>query len=130
RELVYPVADSPAALVFLASQNSLAFHTCHVRRGGLDRPDLVVLDLDPSDDDFGKVRHGARLLRDLLPALGLVPFLKTTGSRGLHIVAPIVPSSTATRSASSPARSRSTSSPPTPRASPWTSTRRSAVTGS
>jgi bifunctional non-homologous end joining protein LigD len=91
RGLVYPVADNPAALVFLASQNSLAFHTCHVRRDELERPDLLVLDLDPSDDDFGKVRHGARLLRDLLPALGLVPFLKTTGSRGLHVVAPIVP---------------------------------------
>lgn len=88
-ETVYAVADNPAALVFLASQNSLAFHTCQVRRDDLARPDLVIIDLDPSDDDFAKVRHGARLLRDLFPALGLVPFLKTTGSRGLHVVAPI-----------------------------------------
>lgn len=90
-ETVYPVCDNPESLVFLAAQNCLAFHTCSVRRGSLDRPDFLILDLDPSDDDFGKVRHGARLLRDLLPALGLVPFVKTTGSRGLHIVCPIRP---------------------------------------
>ncbi|MBZ5708055.1 non-homologous end-joining DNA ligase [Nannocystis pusilla] len=88
-ETVYAVADNAAALVFLASQNCLVFHPCHVLRDRLDRPDLVIIDLDPSDDDFAKVRHGARLLRDLLPALGLVPFVKTTGSRGLHVVAPI-----------------------------------------
>lgn len=85
----YPVCDEPAALAFLAAQNCLAFHPCGVRRDDLERPDFVILDLDPSDDDFGKVRHGARLLRDLLPALGLVPFVKTTGSRGLHVIAPI-----------------------------------------
>lgn len=90
-ETTYALGNDAAALTFLAGQNSVAFHTCSVRKDRLDRPDLVILDLDPSDDDFGKVRHGARLLRDLLPALGLVPFLKTTGSRGLHVVAPIVP---------------------------------------
>jgi bifunctional non-homologous end joining protein LigD len=90
-ETVYPVVDDAASLVFLAAQNCLAFHPCAVRRDSLDRPDLVILDLDPSDDDFAKIRHGARLLRDLLPALGLVPFVKTTGSRGLHVVAPIRP---------------------------------------
>ncbi|MCY1010553.1 hypothetical protein OV079_34315 [Nannocystis pusilla] len=83
------MADNAPALVFLASQNCLVFHTCHVHRDSLDRPDMVIIDLDPSDDDFAKVRHGARLLRDLFPALGLVPFVKTTGSRGLHVVAPI-----------------------------------------
>lgn len=88
-ETVYAVVDNAPALVFLASQNCLVFHTCHVHRDSLDRPDMVIIDLDPSDDDFAKVRHGARLLRDLFPALGLVPFVKTTGSRGLHVVAPI-----------------------------------------
>lgn len=90
-ETVYPVVGDARALTFLAGQNCLVFHPCGVQRGHLDQPDILILDLDPSDDDFSKIRHGARLLRDLLPALGLVPFLKTTGSRGLHVVAPIHP---------------------------------------
>lgn len=90
-ETTYALVDDAVTLVFLAAQNSLAFHPCNVLADSLDRPDLLILDLDPSDDDFSKVRHGARLLRDLLPALGLVPFVKTTGSRGLHVVAPIHP---------------------------------------
>jgi bifunctional non-homologous end joining protein LigD len=90
-ETTYALGNDAAALAFLAGQNSLVFHVCCVRKDRLDRPDFLILDLDPSDTDFGKVRHGARLLRDLLPALGLVPFLKTTGSRGLHVVAPIFP---------------------------------------
>lgn len=90
-ETVYPLVNDALTLTYLAGQNCLVFHPCGVRRQHIDKPDLLILDLDPSDDDFGKVRHGARLLRDLLPALGLVPFLKTTGSRGLHVVAPIHP---------------------------------------
>ena len=90
-ETTYALVDDAATLVFLASQNSLTFHPCNVLADSLDRPDLLILDLDPSDDDFSKVRHGARLLRDLLPGLGLVPFVKTTGSRGLHVVSPIHP---------------------------------------
>lgn len=88
-ETTYALVGDAATLAFLAAQNSLAFHPCNVRNDLLEKPDLLILDLDPSDDDFAKVRHGARLLRDLLPALGLVPFVKTTGSRGLHVVAPI-----------------------------------------
>jgi bifunctional non-homologous end joining protein LigD len=48
-----------------------------------------VLDLDPSDDDFAKVRWAAREARALLEELRLVPFLQITGSRGLHIWVPL-----------------------------------------
>jgi bifunctional non-homologous end joining protein LigD len=90
-ETHYPLGNSAAALVWFANQNCVAFHPVAVRRPRLDRPDLLFFDLDPSDEDFEKVRAGARMLREILGFLELVPYVKTTGSRGLHIVAPILP---------------------------------------
>lgn len=90
-ETEYVTADDAATLVYLANQNCVVFHPCATRAPELHRPDLLILDLDPSDGDFEKVREGAQRLRGILSAAGLVPFLKTTGSRGLHVVAPIVP---------------------------------------
>jgi len=87
----YPVVDDAAALVYLANQNCIVFHPPQVRRERLAHPDFFMMDLDPSDDDFNKVRRGALLLRELFTEIGLVPFVKTTGSRGLHVVAPILP---------------------------------------
>jgi bifunctional non-homologous end joining protein LigD len=49
----------------------------------------MVIDLDPSDDDFEKVRRAAREAGALLEQVGLVPFLQTTGSRGLHVWVPL-----------------------------------------
>lgn len=90
-ETTYPLADEAATLVFLANQNCINFHVCSTRVPRLDKPDLLILDLDPSDNDFEKVREGALALRPMLTELGLVPYVKTSGSRGLHVVAPIVP---------------------------------------
>lgn len=55
------------------------------REGRLDKPDRLVFDLDRSGRDFAVVRATARAVADL----GLVCFVKTTGSRGLHVVAPL-----------------------------------------
>ena len=90
-ETTYVLADDEATIVYLANYNSVAFHVCSTRAPRLDRPDLLILDLDPSDDDFEKVRDGALALRPMLTELGLVPYVKTSGSRGLHVVAPITP---------------------------------------
>lgn len=87
----YVIADDEATIVYLANQNCIVFHPCSTRAPELHKPDLLILDLDPSDNDFEKVREGAQRLRGILSQVGLVPFLKTTGSRGLHVVAPIVP---------------------------------------
>lgn len=46
----------------------------------------MVFDLDPSDDDFGKVQEVARAVKHALEARGLPSFVAITGSRGLHIV--------------------------------------------
>jgi bifunctional non-homologous end joining protein LigD len=49
----------------------------------------MYFDLDPSADDFNAVRQAALYLRELLSELGLEPFVKTTGSRGVHVITPL-----------------------------------------
>ena len=85
----YVVCNESATLVYLANQACLTFHTGLHRVDRLDRPDLFVMDLDPSTEDFSIVQHAALATRDLLEDLGLVPFVKTSGSRGLHVVVPL-----------------------------------------
>jgi bifunctional non-homologous end joining protein LigD len=88
-EVEHVVADSAATLVYLANQACVTLHVGLSRVDRIDHPDRMVLDLDPSDDDFGKVRRAAREARALLEETGLVPFLQTTGSRGLHLWVPL-----------------------------------------
>jgi bifunctional non-homologous end joining protein LigD len=83
------VIQRAADLVYLADQGTITIHAALAPTTHVDRPDRMVFDLDPSVDDFETVREGARILRELLDDLGLVPFLMTTGSRGLHVVTPI-----------------------------------------
>ena len=67
----------------------MTLHTGLARVDRIDHPDRLVIDLDPSEDDFAKVKRGARAVRELFEALGLVPFVQTTGSRGLHVWVPL-----------------------------------------
>jgi bifunctional non-homologous end joining protein LigD len=61
------------------------------RKDRLDRPDRLVFDLDPPDEggDFAHVREAALAIADDLREIGLEPFAMTSGSRGIHIVAPL-----------------------------------------
>ncbi len=86
---VHPVADSADALVYLSNQGALTFHAWPARLPDLERPDALVLDLDPEGDDFAAVRRAAGLLRDVLDGVGLVSVPMLTGSRGLHVVVPL-----------------------------------------
>ncbi|MEW2403151.1 non-homologous end-joining DNA ligase [Streptomyces sp. NPDC046862] len=85
----HTVCDDTATLVYLADQACLTLHRWLSRVGGLDRPDRLVFDLDPAEDDFGQVRRAARQVGGLLDELGLPAGLMTTGSRGLHLVVPL-----------------------------------------
>ena len=89
--LLQVVCDKPATLVYLANQACIEMHSFLSRVGALDRPDQVVFDLDPPDDNrFGEVRHLALRLRELLEdELGLTAFVKTTGGRGVHVHVPL-----------------------------------------
>jgi bifunctional non-homologous end joining protein LigD len=83
------VAEDAATLVYLANQACVTLHVGLARTDEVDHPDRMVIDLDPSDDDFAKVRRAAREARALIEKVGLVPFLQTTGSRGLHLWMPL-----------------------------------------
>lgn len=84
------VCNEAATLVYLANQNCIALHSWLSRVDRPQHPDQMIFDLDPSDNDFALVRRVARQLRDLLEGeLGLATFVKTTGSRGLHVLVPL-----------------------------------------
>lgn len=83
------VINGAATLVYLGQQACITPHVTLHRVDDLDHPDQLMLDLDPSTDDFTVVRTTALALRDLLDELGLFSVVKTSGSRGLHIVVPL-----------------------------------------
>jgi bifunctional non-homologous end joining protein LigD len=86
---VHAVIGDRASLAYLANQACIEPHTWVSRVDALDHPDLLVFDLDPSTEDLGMVRRGARALRAILDRAGLVPFVKTSGSKGFHVLAPL-----------------------------------------
>jgi bifunctional non-homologous end joining protein LigD len=85
----YPVVTDTRSLLWLTNQNTITQHVWTSRVPHLHRPDLCVFDLDPSADNASEVRAAAIGLRDLLDELGLPSWVKTTGSKGFHIVVPI-----------------------------------------
>jgi bifunctional non-homologous end joining protein LigD len=79
------VADDAATLVYLAGQAVITLHRWLSRRDRLDRPDLLVIDLDPTVEDAQDVRRAALELVALVREIGLEPLVMTTGSRGYHV---------------------------------------------
>jgi bifunctional non-homologous end joining protein LigD len=86
----YMVANTPAALVALVQLGVLEFHTWGAMQDRLDRPDRMILDLDPAPDvPWHEVVEAAFLIRTLLDELSLTSFVKTTGGKGLHVAVPL-----------------------------------------
>jgi len=85
----YPLAGDARSLLWLANQNSITPHVWTSRVPDLYRPDLCVFDLDPSRDDPEALRSAALAVRSLLDELGLPSLVKTSGSKGFHIVVPL-----------------------------------------
>ncbi len=85
--LHHVICDKPATLVYLANQACIEVHIFLSVLGRLDHPDQLVFDLDPpAGNEFGEVRRAALRLRELLAdELGLTPFVKTTGGKGMHV---------------------------------------------
>ena len=83
------IIEEAATLVFLVQQNTITPHTWLSRADRIDYPDKIVFDLDPATDDFSAACRAAPWLKAALEHVGLVPFVMTSGSRGLHVVAPL-----------------------------------------
>jgi bifunctional non-homologous end joining protein LigD len=90
-EVTYVVCRTPDDLAYLANQGCITPHVWLSRADDLYRPDQMVFDLDPASADLGVLRSAAAALHGLLGELGLPAFLKSSGSRGLHVVVPLVP---------------------------------------
>ncbi len=88
-ETTYVVANSVGTLVYLADQGCITLHAALSRTKRPDHPDRLVFDLDPPSEDFDEVRRAALRLGERLEAVGLTPFVKLTGSKGLHVEAPL-----------------------------------------
>jgi len=82
----YPLANDARSLLWLANQNSITPHVWTSRVPKLNQPDVCVFDLDPSQDRPAELRAAALAVRDLLAELGLTSFVKTSGSKGFHIL--------------------------------------------
>jgi bifunctional non-homologous end joining protein LigD len=85
----HPVVRDVRGLLWLANQNCITPHVWASRVPDLWHPDVCILDLDPSDNDPGRVRDAACHVRDLLADLGLRCWVKTSGSKGYHIAVPL-----------------------------------------
>lgn len=86
------MANNRSTLLYLADLACITFHPWLSRADRPHQPDRVVFDLDPagSEGDFPAVIQTAGMLRNLLGRIGLRPYVMTTGSRGLHVVAPLL----------------------------------------
>jgi bifunctional non-homologous end joining protein LigD len=86
----YVVVNDATGLVTLAQWGVIEVHPWDSRAEDPDRPDRLIFDVDPGPGvAWQTVRQAALDLRRLLSSLGLMPFLKTSGGKGVHIVVPI-----------------------------------------
>jgi bifunctional non-homologous end joining protein LigD len=83
---------SAEGLLSCAQWNVVEIHSQNATARHYDTPDRIVFDLDPGEGvEWPKVQEAAQLMRAFLQELGLNPFLKTSGGKGLHVVVPLKP---------------------------------------
>jgi bifunctional non-homologous end joining protein LigD len=83
------IVTDTRSLLWVANQNCITPHVWTSRAPRLYHPDLCVFDLDPSREEPDVLRVAALALRDFLDELGLPSWVKTSGSKGFHIVVPV-----------------------------------------
>jgi bifunctional non-homologous end joining protein LigD len=85
--------ESDEGLLSEAQMGTLEFHTWGSRYKDIDKPDIMVFDLDPDEGlSIDKVRQGVLDLKEILSELKLKSYLKTSGGKGYHVVVPFKPS--------------------------------------
>jgi bifunctional non-homologous end joining protein LigD len=89
---VFAVVDNPAALAWVINLGCIELHTWHSRVPEIERPDYLLIDLDPTTDgQWPYVRQIALVVREVMDELGLPSYPKTSGATGFHILVPIEP---------------------------------------
>lgn len=88
RDVDYIVGGTRKTLLVLVNLGCIAMHVTNSRIDQLDKPDWLTFDLDP-EDGFASAARVAPLLRAKLEDHGLEGYVKTSGSRGLHVFVPL-----------------------------------------
>jgi bifunctional non-homologous end joining protein LigD len=88
-KLVHYVVGARRALLALVNLGCIPIHVMNCRQGSLDTPDWLAFDLDPGSGRFADAAEAGRLLHELLDALGVHSYPKTSGRRGLHVLVPL-----------------------------------------
>ncbi len=87
----FPIVQDLPSLLWLINLGCIDLNQWYARCDDVDRPDYLHFDLDPVGEiEFATVREAAGVVNETLRALGMPTFVKTTGSRGLHVYVPIV----------------------------------------
>jgi len=95
RDVYYIVCNDLDTLIWLASMAALEIHMPFSKIDDLDKPDILFFDVDPEPPaTLSDAAEVSLLLKDKLEDLGLTPFVKTSGKKGMHVVIPIVPKHT------------------------------------
>jgi bifunctional non-homologous end joining protein LigD len=90
KTIAAPLVNDEAALLWMVNMGCIDLNTWYSRVDRPDRPDWVLFDLDPSPDvGFPETVQVALLVKEILDALGLTGFPKTSGSRGIHVLVPV-----------------------------------------
>ena len=89
---VFAIVNNKSALEWVINLGCIELHTWHSRVPEIEKPDYLLIDLDPSrDGQWPYVRDIALVVREVMEELGLAAFPKTSGATGLHVLAPIKP---------------------------------------
>jgi bifunctional non-homologous end joining protein LigD len=86
--ITYVVCDDEPTLLYLANLGCIELNPWNARATNPDRPDWMVIDLDPESVPFGRVIEAAQAVRKVLGRAGAESLCKTSGKRGLHVVVP------------------------------------------
>src|SRR6185312_10893001 len=90
REISYALANDRRTLLWFANQRAVEYHVTLFRHSHPERPDYLVMDLDPPEGgEFGQVVATARLVQRALTDAGLDGAVKTSGAKGLHVFVPL-----------------------------------------
>ena len=89
RDIAYIIVNDLETLLYVINMGTIPLHLWSSRIDSLERPDWLVLDLDPKGAPFAHVVKVARALHEILTQLRLESFIKTSGASGLHILIPL-----------------------------------------
>jgi bifunctional non-homologous end joining protein LigD len=88
----YIYVETVQGLIELSQMNVLEIHPWNCKVNNIEKPDMIIFDLDPDVSvPWKRVVHAAFEIKDILKTVHLKSFVKTTGGKGLHVVVPITP---------------------------------------